>query len=131
MVGRMIQELIKCGRISSCFGRFTRECRASHPPRAHAIPRPKGLKASKLGEIVQIVTMYISVDDSPDYVFQVNATCRYSKWSCGMVFRSSSAKNVTVLLTNLLKTAPLEAGAIQIDQGSEFRAKFQRVCEAN
>ena len=131
MVGRMIQELIKSGRISSYFGRFTRERRASHPPREHAIPRPKGLTASKPGEIVQIDTMYISADNSRGYIFQVNATCRYSKWSCGMVFRSASAENATKLLKKLLKTAPFKIEAIQTDQGSEFRGKFERVCEAN
>lgn len=131
MVGRMIQELIKCGQISSYFGRFTRERRASHPPREHAIPRPKGLKASKPGEIVQIDTMYIPADNSRGYLFQVNATCCYSKWSCGMVFRSASAANATKLLKKLLKTAPFKIEAIQTDQGSEFRGKFERVCEAN
>ena len=131
MVGRMIRELIKSGRISSYFGRFTRKRRASHPAREHAIPRPKGLKATKPGGIVQIDTMDIPVDNSRGYVFQVNATCRYSKWSCGMVFRSASAKNATILLKKLLKTAPFKVEAVQTDQGSEFRAEFERACAAN
>ena len=54
MVGRMISELIEEKRIQSYFGRFTRSSRPSHPPRDYAIPRPKGFKASKLGEVVQI-----------------------------------------------------------------------------
>ena len=129
MVGRMICELIKEKRIKSYFGSFTRSRRPSHPPRDHAIPRPKGLKASKPGEIVQIDTMFVPGELPGTYLFQVNATCRFSKWSCAEVFKNVTAKNAAILLKKVLAKAPFKVQAVQTDQGCEFRGEFEQTCK--
>ena len=131
MVCRIISELTREKKIKSFYsGTFAkpRTNEVETPSRHHAIPLPDNLKSYAPGDVVQADTMYVRTP-SNRFFYQVNAICIYSKLSFSHIFEAHTTKNSAYLLKKMLQNAPFEVRAVQTDQGTEIRGKFERTCK--
>ncbi len=95
----------------------------------HAKRLPKGMKATRPGEIVQIDTLSVNV--RPDRAIKhFTAYDPVAKWTVGRVATSASALSAKALLEKLCAEAPFPVTGIQVDGGSEFMAEFEQACAA-
>lgn len=99
------------------------------PAQRYARRLPKGLKANRPGELVQIDTLFVNV--APDRpIKHVTAYDPVAKWTVGAVFTRATAGCATVLLDKLIAEAPFKVQGIQVDGGSEFKAAFEQAGQA-
>jgi transposase len=95
----------------------------------HARRLPKGLKPSRPGQIVQVDTMFVS--PAPGQAHKhFTAYDPVAKWTVAGVAGRASANLAAGFLDKLLADMPFKVSGIQVDGGSEFRADFERACEA-
>lgn len=95
----------------------------------HARRLPKGLKPSRPGQIVQVDTMFVS--PAPGQAHKhFTAYDPIAKWTVAGVAGRASANLAAGFLDKLLADMPFKVCGIQVDGGSEFRADFERACEA-
>jgi putative transposase len=93
----------------------------------HARRLPKGMKAGRPGELVQIDTLFVNV--RPDKTIKhFTAYCPVAKWTVGHIATKATAAAARALLDKLVAEAPFKVKAIQVDGGSEFRAEFEQAC---
>ena len=131
MVGRIISELIREKKIKSNYSEtFAKKhtTNTKKAPRVYATPLSNELTSNAPGDIVQINTMYVHKGPNR-FLYQINATCIYSKLSFSHVFEALTAKNAAYLLEKVLRRAPFEVRAVQTDQGTEFMAEFEQACK--
>lgn len=92
----------------------------------HARRLPKGRKASRPGELVQIDTLSINIrPDKP--IKHFTAYDPVAKWTVGRVAGNATA--ASTLLDKLIEEAPFPITGIQVDGGSEFMAEFETACQ--
>jgi transposase InsO family protein len=90
---------------------------------------PKGRKAKRPGELVQIDTLFINIrPDKP--IKHFTAYDPVAKWTIGRVAGEASATSAKSLLDKLLAEAPFPIRGIQVDGGSEFKSVFEAECQA-
>jgi putative transposase len=90
---------------------------------------PKGLKAHRPGALVQVDTLFVNVTpDKP--IKHFTAYDPVAKWTVGAVFTRATAQCATRLLDKLSAEAPFPVTGIQVDGGSEFKADFEKACQA-
>ena len=90
---------------------------------------PKGRKATKPGELVQIDTLFVNV--RPDTAIKhFTAYDPVAKWTVGHVATRASAASAGALLDKLIAQAPFPIRGVQVDGGSEFKADFEQLCQA-
>jgi len=95
----------------------------------HARRLPKGLKPSRPGEIVQVDTMFVS--PAPGRAHKhFTAYDPVARWTVAGVAGRASANLAAGFLDKLLADMPFTVSGIQVDGGSEFRADFERACQA-
>ena len=88
---------------------------------------PKGRRASRPGELVQIDTLFVNVrPDKP--IKHFTAYDPVAKWTLGRVAGRASAASAKAMLDKLIAEAPFPVRGIQVDGGSEFRAEFETEC---
>jgi transposase InsO family protein len=88
---------------------------------------PKGRKATRPGELVQIDTLFVNVrPDKP--VKHFTAYDPVAKWTVGRVAGAASAASASALLDKLIAEAPFPIRGIQVDGGAEFMAGFEQSC---
>lgn len=94
----------------------------------HAKRLPKGRKASRPGELVQIDTLSINIrPDKP--IKHFTAYDPVAKWTVGRVAGNATATAASTLLDKLIEEAPFPITGIQVDGGSEFMAEFETACQ--
>ena len=99
------------------------------PTQRYARRLPRGLKAMRPGQLVQVDTLFVNV--APDKaVKHFTAYDPVAKWTVGAVFTRATAQCATALLDKLIAEAPFEVQGIQVDGGSEFKAAFETACQA-
>ena len=129
-VGRILAALVKRGAVTPVpllrrrpamrRFRFTAEQR-------YARRLPKGRKASRPGELVQIDTLFVNVrPDKP--IKHFTAYDPVTKWTLGRVAGRASAASAKAMLDKLIAEAPFPVRGLQVDGGSEFRAEFETEC---
>jgi putative transposase len=90
---------------------------------------PKGLKPSRPGEIVQVDTLFLNIrPDTP--IKHFTAYDPVAKWTVAAVAGRATANLAARFLDKLLADMPFAVHGIQVDGGSEFRADFERACQA-
>ena len=110
MVGRIISVLIREKKIKSTYSGIFAKKRTTDTekaPRVYTTPLPNELTSSAPGDVVQIDTMCVHKGQN-SFLYQINATCIYSKLSFSHVFEALTAKNVAYLLQKVLRRAPFE-----------------------
>ena len=99
------------------------------PSQRYARRLPRGLKAMRPGQLVQVDTLFVNV--TPDRpIKHFTAYDPVAKWTVAAVFTRATAQCATVLLDKLIAEAPFKVQGIQVDGGSEFRAAFEQACQA-
>ena len=97
-------------------------------PLAYATPRSEGLTSNAPSEVVQIDTMDVH-NGQNRFLYQINATCIYSKLSVAHVFEAHTVNNSAYLLKKLLQRVLFDVQAVQIDQGTGFMVEFEETCK--
>src|SRR3954467_2235373 len=93
----------------------------------HAKRLPKGMRATRPGELVQVDTLFVTTAPGRA-VKHFTAYDPVAKWTVGLVARRATALCATALLDKLAAEAPFPIAGIQVDGGSEFRAEFEKAC---
>ena len=94
----------------------------------HARRIPKGLKAQKPGELVQIDHTSLKLD-SGHGVKHFEAICPVTRFSVGKAFRKASSLTATKFLEFVENSLPFKLSSIQVDGGSEFMGTFEKTCK--
>jgi transposase len=95
--------------------------------RPYATRKPKGYRAKKPGDLVQVDTL--DVRPLPDVRLKhFTARDMDSRWDVIEAYRSATAGNAKRFLNTLIERAPYPVKAIQVDGGSEFMAEFEQAC---
>lgn len=120
------------GRILTRYGRI--EAKASAKRKRAAVGRnkrmrrPKDLKPSLAGELVQVDTKHLNLPWSKKR-YHFEAIDLATRMKVSGVARTASSKSAAEFLLQALERFPFEVLAIQTDNGSEFAHLFQRACE--
>jgi putative transposase len=93
----------------------------------HAKRLPKGMRATRPGELVQVDTLFVTPAPGRA-VKHFTAYDPVAKWTVGLVAGRATARCATALLDKLTAEAPFPIAGIQVDGGSEFRAEFEQAC---
>lgn len=97
--------------------------------RPHAIRKPKGLRAERPGDLVQLDTL--DVRPLPDLVLkQFTARDVVSRWDVLTLAPNARAMSAVAALDALAARMPFPVRAISVDNGSEFMAEFETECAA-
>ena len=131
-VGRILRKLMDRGVVIPVptLRRNPAARRSRRPTRNRYAQRlAKGRKATKPGELVQIDTLYVTVQPGRP-IKHFTAYDPVAKWTLGHVATTASAECATALLDKLCTQAPFPVRGIQVDGGSEFMADFEKACEA-
>lgn len=128
MVGRILKHLERSGRLweaprrDPCYRRPQKQ-------RPHATRKPRGYQAQQPGELVEVDTT--DIRPAPGVVYK-HFTARdiVSRWDVVDVYYRATAQAAASFLEALLERTPFPVRAIQVDGGSEFKADFERACQA-
>ena len=126
--GRILKRLMDRGQVLPAATLRGQAPRAQRRRRPHAKRLPKGLRPTQPGEIVQLDTLTIQPAQGRRKLHQFTAYDPVSKWTCAQAFRRATADNAANFLNKLLTDMPFPVKAIQVDGGSEFKAKFEQHC---
>lgn len=97
--------------------------------RAHAQRKASGVKPLATGQLVQIDTLHEgSLLGRPRYQF--TAQDPTTKWLHAELYSRASSGNAASFLRGLLASAPFEISSVQVDNGSEFKGRFEAACQA-
>lgn len=128
-VGRIIGHLVRRGVVQEVPAlRKRSHARRWTQKRRFAVRLPKHLKASRPGHIVQLDTVFITLEPGKS-VKHFTAYDPAAKWTVGQAFNRATARSATLFLDKLLRDMPFKVDAIQVDGGSEFMAEFEEACE--
>lgn len=87
-----------------------------------------GMKATSLGELIQIDHMSVTVPESGQ-VKHFKATCPISKITVCEVYRKADSATARNFLLKVIKDMPFAIKSIQADGGSEFMKHFEEECQ--
>ena len=95
--------------------------------RPYAVRRPKGYKAKKPGDLVQVDTL--DVRPLPGVILK-HFTARdvVCRWDVIEVYTRATSTTAAMFLNTLQERTPFPIRAIQVDGGSEFQAHFEEEC---
>jgi transposase InsO family protein len=120
------------GRILTRYGRI--EAKASARRKRAAVGRnkrmrrPKDLKPTAPGELVQVDTKHLNLPWSKKR-YHFEAIDLATRMKVSGVANTASSKSAAEFLISALEKFPFPVLAIQTDNGSEFAHLFQRACE--
>lgn len=123
-VGRILKHLMIKGVIQKSLSAPRQKRRRNFLK--HAKPWAYGMKASRLGEMVQIDHMSVTVNQVSVKHFQ--AWDPFSKHIHAHVYSSATSSTAKRFLMELIEKAPFKISSIQVDGGSEFMLHFEEAC---
>lgn len=129
-VGRVIAHLAARGVVEPVPAlRQRSHARRWSPKRRFAMRLPKGLKSEAPGHIVQLDTVFITLEPGKS-IKHFTAYDPAAKWTVGQAFNRATAAAAARFLDKLVRDMPVKPKAIQVDGGSEFMAEFEEACKA-
>jgi transposase len=129
-VGRIIAKLVEQNKVQPVgfyTGKYNPKSRSFN---GHAQRIPRGWKARKPGELVQVDHMSVGIDNSGKWVKHFEAVCPTTRYSVGKAYRKASSNNAAGFLDYVQKELPFPLFSIQVDGGSEFMGEFEAACKA-
>ena len=125
-VGRIIKFLKEKGLIliSPSASRQKRKRRFN---KGHAQPWVYGMRANKLGELLQIDHMSVCKNQLPAKHFQ--AWSPIGKFIYANVYSNAKSSTAKKFLKELVNSVPFKIISIQVDGGSEFMKDFEEACK--
>ena len=128
-VGRIIARLAERGVVQKVPDlRKRSHPRRWTPKRRFAVRLPKDLKSERPGHIVQLDTVFITLEPGKS-IKHFTAYDPAAKWTVGQAFNRATAQSAARFLDKLIRDMPFTVNAIQVDGGSEFMAEFEEACE--
>ena len=123
-VGRILKSLMQKGLIqtSPSASRVKRKRRFDK----YAKPWRYGMKAKRLGEMVQIDHMSVTKNQITGKHFQ--AWSPIGKFIYANIYSNATSTTAKRFLTELIQNAPFKILSIQVDGGSEFMKDFEQAC---
>lgn len=85
------------------------------------------MKASQLGELIQIDHMSVSKNQFPAKHFQ--AWSPIGKFIYANIYSNAKSRTAKRFLKELINSAPFKILSIQVDGGSEFMKDFEKACK--
>ncbi len=128
-VGRIITHLVNRGVVQPVPAlRKRSHARRWTAKRRFAVRLPKHLKSTAPGHIVQLDTVFITLEPGKS-IKHFTAYDPAAKWTVGQAFNRATATSAALFLDKLIRDMPFKVEAIQVDGGSEFMAQFEEACE--
>ncbi|HET9305700.1 MAG TPA: integrase core domain-containing protein [Candidatus Sulfotelmatobacter sp.] len=128
MVGRILGQLKRHGRLREPPRSGVAGSRRALRPRPYAIRKPKQYAVSRPGDLVQVDTL--EVRPLPGIIFkQFTARDVVSRWDVIQAHTRATASTAAQFLQTLLHRMPFPIRALQVDGGSEFAADFEQACQ--
>jgi transposase InsO family protein len=126
MVGRILKRLKDTGRLIEPLPERRRRKREFARP--YAIRKPKGYLVKEPGDLVEVDT--VDLRPEPGIVLK-HFTGRdiVSRWDVLGIYSRATVNTASQYLDELVTRAPFTIKAIQVDGGSEFKAKFEAACQ--
>ena len=129
-VGRILASLVARGVVTPV-PTLRRRPRAHRwtARRHHAVRLPRDMKADRPGGLIQIDTVFVTL--APGRAIKhFNAYCPVAKWTVAKAANRATAEAASRFLDKVVAEMPFPVEAIQVDGGSEFKAAFERACQA-
>jgi transposase InsO family protein len=127
--GRIIAHLVERGVVQKVPAlRKRSHARRWTPKRRFAVRLPKHLKAIEPGHVVQLDTVFITLEPGKS-IKHFTAYDPAAKWTVGQAFNRATAKAAARFLDKVVRDMPVAPKAIQVDGGSEFMAEFEEACQ--
>jgi transposase InsO family protein len=128
-VGRVLKKLVMRGivkPVSFYYGRTKIKRRRVF--NKHAQRWAYGMKAKKLGELIQIDHLVVTI--APDYhVRHFTATCPITRLTVEQVYSRATCRSASDFLEYIRNQLPYPILSIQVDGGSEFMGEFEQTCK--
>ena len=127
MVGRILRKLRQSRHLVEAPGRDPWMPRRAFR-RPYGIRKPKDYLAKAPGDIVQVDTAQVALDDG--FRFKHFTACDvFSRWQVLEAHGRATAHAAAGFLDTILARMPFPVRAIQVDGGSEFMAQFETACK--
>jgi putative transposase len=128
MVGRILTQLKRQGRLVEPPRSGVPGSRRALRPRPYAVRKPKQYAVSRPGDLVEVDTL--DVRPVPGIVFkQFTARDVISRWDVIQAHTRATAQTAAQFLDTLQHRMPFPIRALQVDGGSEFAAEFELACQ--
>ena len=127
-IGRILKSLMDRGRVQPASLLRKSSATGRRRPRTHAKRLPKGLKAKTPGSLIQIDTVFITIEPGKS-IKHFTAYDPVAKWTVAKVFNRATATSAAMFLDKVIADMPFPVQAIQVDGGSEFKAEFETACQ--
>jgi len=126
-VGRILKSLLREHKIKSVADVCGKKYKKPRNFTGHAQRLPKGMKAVRVGQLVQVDHMSVDIPNlKPGKHF--NAICSVSKYAISKTYWQATSYNAKQFLKLLIKSLPFKLESIQVDGGSEFMGDFETAC---
>jgi putative transposase len=127
MVGRILKHLKDTGQLIEPLPERRRS--RKYPPRPYAIRKPRGYLVKEPGDLVEVDT--VDLRPLPGVILK-HFTARdvVSRWDVLGVYTRATANTAAQFLDILRQRSPYAIKGIQVDGGSEFKADFELLCQA-
>ncbi|MCY3880310.1 MAG: integrase core domain-containing protein [Rhodobacteraceae bacterium] len=126
-VGRLIRAMVRSGSIAPVSAFTGHSGRRRRVRRPHAVRVNAPLRAGVPGGAVQTDTLHAYICPGKR-VRHFTAIDRISRWSTAMAASSATASSAARFPGKLIRDAPFEVTAVQVDGGSEFMAGSGAAC---
>lgn len=126
-VGRILKKLVQTKAVRPVKWLLFGKIHQTRVLSGHAKRLPKGLKATKIGELIQIDHMTVQVPGQ-GVLKHFNAICPVTKLAVEQVYRTATSQNGAIFLEKVLHELPFPVISIQVDGGSEFMGDFESLC---
>ncbi len=123
-VGRILKHLMEKGLILKSLSAPRQKRRRNF--QKHAQPWKYGMFSLKVGQMIQIDHMSVSVNQITVKHFQ--AWDPKSKYIQAQVYSCATSRTAKQFLLELIQNAPFKISSIQVDGGSEFMLHFEEAC---
>jgi putative transposase len=128
MVGRILAHLKRTRQLVEPV-RSAISVRKRRHKRLYAVRKPKDYSVSAPGDLIEVDTL--DVRPTANVVRkQFTARDLVSRWDVLDIRSTASAKTAAEFIDALLERMPFSVKAIQVDNGSEYRAEFEETCQA-
>ncbi len=127
-IGRIITHLIKKNNIMPVSHLQGRKITKKRVFNDHAQRWKYGMKARKIGELIQIDHMTIGVSGA-GILKHFTASCPITKWNIFWVYQTATSHTAADFLEYIQEHFPFKIISIQVDGGSEFMGDFEQSCK--
>ena len=128
MVGRILKHLKRTGQLIEPL-RSAISAKKRRLKRNWAVRKPKDYSVNEPGDLVEVDTL--DVRPLPNVIRkQFTARDLISRWDVLDIRSTASAKTASEFIEQLLERMPFKVKGIQVDNGSEFMAEFEKLCQA-